>query len=96
MQYHNGGSAKEDICLCLESFTYTHQATSPVFAYGLGYDNTNYSTWAESELVMSYYRYTYLVFTIDTSKKNVSLASTLYVPAMKMTLLWVHSRVRGD
>ncbi len=49
MQYDSG---VEDMCLCVESFTYTHEATSPVFAYGLGYDSTNYSTWAESELVL--------------------------------------------
>ncbi len=51
------------MCLCLESFTYTHQATSPVFAYGLGYDSTNYSTWAESELVHCIYTYT--AITVD-------------------------------
>lgn len=44
-------ASDENMCLCVESFTYTHKATSPAFAYGLGYDSTNYSTWTESMLV---------------------------------------------
>lgn len=42
----------KDKCLCIESFTYSHSATSPAFDFSfIGYHSSNYSTWAESEWV---------------------------------------------
>ena len=48
LQY-NISAESDDLCLCVESFTYGHPATSPVFDYKeLSYDSEEYSTWTES------------------------------------------------
>jgi len=53
MQYtgpESGGD--DDLCYCVESFTYSHVATSPAFdVSSIGYGSREYSTWAESMYV---------------------------------------------
>ena len=44
MQWDGGD---DDMCLCVESYTYQHKAESPAFDRQ-EYDSTEYSTWAES------------------------------------------------
>ena len=48
MQY-DIDSESSNLCFCVESFTYTHTATSPAFEYKeIPYDSDQYSTWTES------------------------------------------------
>lgn len=70
MQY---GHSK-DQCLCVESFTYTHTAVSPVFDFdSIGYDSESYSTWTESVLVLSSSSYFYGMLTYIMSVDGPAL-----------------------